>query len=80
MANVRFQKRIKLLPFLWLNISKSGMSLTVGGRLIKFNIGRLGVWLSGAIPGTGLSVRHKIAGGQGEKEQKAKKEATEPQR
>ncbi|EKO3439436.1 DUF4236 domain-containing protein [Vibrio fluvialis] len=58
--SVRFQKRITLLPFLWLNLSKTGFSLTIGCRFIKLNIGRRGLWLTGSLVGTGLSVRKKL--------------------
>lgn len=60
MANVRFQKRIRLLPFLWLNLSKTGTSLTLGCRFLKINFGKRGIWLTGSLTGTGLSVRHQL--------------------
>ncbi|MDF5600800.1 DUF4236 domain-containing protein [Vibrio parahaemolyticus] len=60
MKGLRYQKRIKVLPFLWVNISKSNFSITVGNRFIKFNIGRRGLWFSGSLVGTGLSFRKKV--------------------
>ncbi|WP_080176049.1 DUF4236 domain-containing protein [Photobacterium toruni] len=58
---IRYQKRIRFLPFLWFNVSKGGFSVTVGCRYIKLNVGRRGVWLSGSLVGTGLSVRKKLS-------------------
>jgi hypothetical protein len=60
MKGLRYQKRVKLLPFLWLNISKNGKSVTLGGRWLKVNIGRRGVWLTGSMAGTGLSYRKQV--------------------
>ncbi|MBY7719651.1 DUF4236 domain-containing protein [Vibrio parahaemolyticus] len=34
MKGLRYQKRIKVLPFLWVNISKSNFSITIGNRFI----------------------------------------------
>lgn len=59
--SVRFQKRITLLPFLWLNLSKTGFSLTIGCRFLKLNFGRRGIWLTGSLVGTGLSIRKKVS-------------------
>ena len=58
--NIRFQKRVKLLPFLWLNLSKKSMSVILSLGFIKINVGKRGVWLSGSIKGTGLSARKQI--------------------
>lgn len=37
---LRYQKRIRVLPFLWVNISKASFSITIGNRFVKLNIGR----------------------------------------
>lgn len=58
---IRYQKKVRVLPFLWINVSKGGFSVTVGCRYIKLNVGRRGVWLSGSLVGTGLSVRKKLS-------------------
>ncbi|MGL5103043.1 MAG: DUF4236 domain-containing protein [Plesiomonas sp.] len=60
MAHMRFQKRMRLLPFLWLNLSKTGTSVTLGCRFLKVNIGKRGIWLTGTLPRSGLSVRHQL--------------------
>lgn len=51
----RFQKRIKVLPGVRLNISKSGVSTSLGGRGATVNIGKNGVRTTVGVPGTGLS-------------------------
>jgi len=57
----RYYKRIPLLPpFLYLNISKSGISLTIGVRGLRFTIGPRGKHISAGIPGSGISYRKRI--------------------
>jgi hypothetical protein len=53
---MRFQKRIKLLPGLKVNLSKNGVSFSVGTKGITHNVkpGRRSRTTIGA-PGTGLS-------------------------
>lgn len=59
----RFQRRIRLLPGLRLNLSKGGVSLTGGVTGASISVGRRGVWRNVGIPGTGLSHRQKLRGG-----------------
>jgi hypothetical protein len=59
----RFQKRISLLPGVRINLSKSGVSASLGPRGADVNIGRDGVTTNAGIPGTGLSYRQKLGGG-----------------
>ena len=40
---VRFNKRIKILPYVTMNVGKSGMSLTIGPKGKTLNIGSSGV-------------------------------------
>ncbi|MFW1108327.1 DUF4236 domain-containing protein [Vibrio parahaemolyticus] len=61
MRGLRYQKRMRVLPFLWLNVSKSSVSVSIGCRYVKLNIGRRGVWFSGSFVGTGLSFRKKVS-------------------
>ena len=51
----RFQKRIRILPGVSLNLSKGGISTSIGPRGAKVNIGKKGVRATTSIPGTGLS-------------------------
>ncbi|MBV9062042.1 MAG: DUF4236 domain-containing protein [Alphaproteobacteria bacterium] len=63
---LRFQKRISIFPGFRLNLSKSGVSGSVGPRGADVNIGRHGVTTNASIPGTGLSYRQKM-GSRGSK-------------
>ena len=61
---IRFRKRVKLLPGVTLNFSKSGISTTIGTKGASVNIGKNGVYGNAGIPGTGIYMREKIAGGK----------------
>ncbi len=62
----RFQKRISILPGVRINLSKSGVSTSLGPRGADVNIGKDGVTTNAGIPGTGLSYRQKVgSGGRG---------------
>lgn len=65
LKGLRFQKRIRILPGLRINLSKSGASASVGPRGADVNIGRDGISTNAGIPGTGLSYRQKVGGGRG---------------
>jgi hypothetical protein len=58
----RFQKRISILPGVRINLSKSGVSASLGPRGADVNIGKDGVTANAGIPGTGLSYRQKLGG------------------
>ncbi|MBU6257924.1 MAG: DUF4236 domain-containing protein [Burkholderiales bacterium] len=58
---IRFRKRIKVLPGVWLNLSKSGLSTTVGGKGVTVNVGKDGTRSTLNIPGTGVSYTHHSA-------------------
>ena len=51
----RFRKRIRLLPGLRVNLSKSGASVSIGGHGLTENIGPHGVRSTASLPGTGIS-------------------------
>ncbi len=51
----RLRKRIKLFPGLWLNASKSGVSVSAGVPGLTINSGRGKARLTASVPGTGLS-------------------------
>jgi len=61
----RFQKRIGILPWLKMNLSKGGISTSLGPRGADVNIGRSGITANAGIPGTGLSYRSKLGGSGG---------------
>jgi len=58
----RFQKRIGILPGVRINLSKGGVSTSLGPRGADVNIGRDGISTNAGIPGTGLSYRSKLGG------------------
>jgi Protein of unknown function (DUF4236) len=58
---LRFRKRLRLLPGLYVNLSKSGASVSVGGHGFTENISRRGVRTTLSIPGTGLSYTTRTA-------------------
>lgn len=59
----RFRKSVTLLKGVKVNISKRGLSLTVGGRGHSLTFSKYGIYANASIPGTGIAYREKIAGG-----------------
>ncbi len=58
----RFRRSFKVIPGLKLNLSKSGLSLSIGGAPFTLNVGRKGAYTTSSIPGTGLSFRQRVSG------------------
>lgn len=59
---LRFRKSIKLLPGVKLNLSKSGASVSVGGKGLHANIGTSGrITGTASLPGTGLSYQKSVS-------------------
>ena len=56
----RFRRAIRLIPGIRLNISKSGVSTTVGPRGASVTIGKRGIYANTGIPGTGMSYRTRL--------------------
>ena len=52
---IRFRRTIKVAPGVKLNLSKGGVSTTVGSKGFHFNIGKRGIRRTVSIPGTGIS-------------------------
>lgn len=57
----RFRKIIKIAPGVKLNISKSGVSTSLGGRGATLNLGAKGVRGTLGLPGTGLSYSKQLS-------------------
>ena len=57
---LKFRKRIRVFPGFYLNLSKSGLSATVGMKGFNVNLGKNGAYLNTGIPGTGIYDRVKI--------------------
>jgi hypothetical protein len=53
----RFRKRIKILPGVWFNLSKSGISTSIGGKGLTINLRKGKTMTTASLPGTGLSYR-----------------------
>jgi hypothetical protein len=62
---LRFQRVLRIFPWLRINVSKGGLSGSVGPRGADFNIGRHGVTTNAGIPGTGISYRSRLGGHSG---------------
>lgn len=56
-----FRKRIKILPGIWFNLSKRGISTSIGGKGLTVNIKEGKVRTTTSIPGTGLRYRTTCA-------------------
>lgn len=56
----RYRKRIKILPGIHLNISKSGISTNVGVKGASVTFGPKGTYVNTGLPGTGLYRRDKV--------------------
>lgn len=57
-----FRKRIKIAPGINLNVSKSGVSSSIGGNGFSVTTGKKGTYVNTSIPGTGIYDRKKISG------------------
>ena len=57
----RYRKRIKILPGIHINISKSGISTNIGVKGAYVSFGSKGTYVNTGFPGTGLYRRDKIA-------------------
>ena len=56
----RFRKSVKLFPGVRVNLSRGGISTTVGVRGLSVNVGPRGTYLNQGIPCTGLYSRTKL--------------------
>lgn len=60
----RFRRSVKIAPGLRVNFGKRGVSLSAGVRGASVTVGSRGTYGNVGIPGTGLSYRSRIDGGQ----------------
>jgi len=56
-----YRKRIKIAPGVHVNLSKRGISTSVGPKGAKVTFGKGGTYLNKSILGTGLYSREKIS-------------------
>ncbi len=61
--HVRFRRTFRLIPGVRLNVSKHGVSTTVGSRGMHLTFNRSGVRQAVGLPGTGLSETGYLLGG-----------------
>lgn len=78
MGNVRLWRRFRILPWVILNVSKTGFSLSIGPKGAQFTIGTSGGRFSIGLPGTGLYYTHKFTGSRAAKAPVAELPLTEP--
>ncbi len=57
----RFRHSFKVIPGVRLNLSKRGLSASIGGAPFTVNLGPRGVYGTASLPGTGISLREKLA-------------------
>jgi hypothetical protein len=62
LPGLRFRKSVGVLPGVKVNLSKTGVSTSVGGHGATMNIGTRGRTVTLGIPGTGLSYRTPLNG------------------
>ena len=60
-----FRRRIKIAPGVHINLSKGGVSTSIGPKGAKVTVGPKGTYLHTGIPGTGIYNRQKIGPGVG---------------
>lgn len=61
----RFRHSFKVIPGVRLNLSKSGLSCSVGGAPFTLNVGQRGIFGTASLPGTGISFRQHFRAGTG---------------
>lgn len=60
----KLRRRLRLVPGIMFNISRRGISTTLGIKGLSVNVGKKGAYLNTGIPGTGIYDRKKISGRQ----------------
>jgi hypothetical protein len=59
----RFRKSFRVIPGVRLSVSTRGVSATIGGGPVSFNVGPSGAYANVHLPGTGLSYRERLSDG-----------------
>ena len=62
----RFRKSISIIPGVRVNLSNSGLGLSLGPRGASVSVGRSGVYANLGLPGTGLSYRTRLDSKRGQ--------------
>src|SRR5688500_3170242 len=74
---VRFRRTFTLFPGVKVNVSKGGMSFTVGRKGFHLNFSKHGVRQTTGLPGTGISHTAYLYKNDDEEEEKSKKDVDE---
>ena len=61
---LRFRKSFKVAPGVRINLSKSGISTSVGGKGLTANLSKRGTRITAGIPGSGLSASKLYGSGK----------------
>jgi len=64
---IRFRRTLRIAPGIRLNLSRSGISSSIGPRGASVTLSRRGTYANVGMPGTGISWRGRIDGGKGRK-------------
>lgn len=56
----RFQREIKVFPWLKINLSKTGLSASIGPDNAHITVGKNGTWVYADVPGKGTYFRRKL--------------------
>jgi hypothetical protein len=56
----RFRKTFKVVPGVKLNLTRHGLSATIGAAPFSLNVGPRGIYRNVSIPGTGLWNRERL--------------------
>jgi hypothetical protein len=75
---IRFHRQFTLFPGVKVNVSKTGMSITIGGKGFHLNFSKRGVMQTTNLPGKGLSHRSYLF--KNEEDDETKKESGEEKR
>lgn len=68
---IRFRKSLKIAPGIRLNISKTGVSASIGRKGAMVNVSKRGTRVTAGLPGTGLSASHLFKAGASRNHQAA---------
>ncbi len=60
----RFRQSFKVIPGVRLNLSKSGLSCSIGGAPLTLNVGPRRVYGTASLPGTGISYKQRFDGSE----------------
>lgn len=74
---ILFRKRVKILPGVHINVSKSGLGLNVGVPGANITLNKRGTTLNTGIPGTGIYSREKLSGNRNSRVQTQKQSDSE---